>query len=83
MFAGEVEDPKKALLFAKEQVNLAPKVLDKKNIEASQMYLVLAFVYYKLAAESRYEGSRTAMKSNAFDNLKIAQEVFDSHKASS
>ena len=75
LFTDRVADFKKALLFSKEQLNLTPKVTDKKNIENSQQYLVHAFVYFKLASDSRYESNRIAMKTNAFDNLKIALDV--------
>lgn len=81
LFTDRVADYKKALLYSKEQLNLAPKVMDKRNIENSQLYLVNAFVYLKLATESRYETNRIAMKTNAFDNLKIAIDVVSSDTA--
>lgn len=83
MFTDRVADPKKALLYSKERLNEAYRVLEKKNIDSSQIYLVHAFVYFKLASESRYESNRLAMKTNAFDNLKIATEVGLSQKARS
>lgn len=75
LFADRTADFKKALLYSKELLNIAPRCLEKRNIDASQMYFTHAFVYFKLACSSRFESSRVAMKSSAFDNLKIASEV--------
>jgi hypothetical protein len=75
MLADRVLEQKKALLYSKEHLNIAQKLLEKRSVDVSQMYLLHAFIYFKLAAVSRYESSRISMKSNAFDNLKISLEV--------
>ena len=75
LFADRTAEHKKALLYSKELLNVAPRSIEKRSIEASQVYFMHGFVYYKLAGVSRYESKRVAMKSNSFDNLKIAIEV--------
>jgi hypothetical protein len=56
-------------------LNLFCKSNDRISIDQSQMYFMHAMVYYKLSQQAQFEAKRIAMKSSAFDYLKIALEV--------
>lgn len=75
LFTDKTLEYKKALLYSKEALNLFTKFPEKKSMDYSQMYFMHAMVYFKLAGSSNYETQRVAMKSNAFDYLKISLEV--------
>ena len=74
LFVDKTDSCTTALQYSKEQLNIATR-FHAKSTEGSFMYFVHAFIYFKMSSKCAYESKRIAMRSNAFDYLKISLEV--------